>query len=76
MFSAPRMEVLHHLRKRQNVSVFLMHIEKIDGMGSLMTVKDALLRNDHAEAVGTAIDHTRAHTAAGALAARNDGIGA
>ena len=45
-------------------------------MAGFVPVEDALFGDDHAQAVGRAIDHAGAHAAAGALSAGDDRIDA
>ncbi len=74
MAGPPVGDVLQNVGQGQYVGVFLVHVEKIDGVGSFVAVEHALLGHDHPVAVGATVQHAGADAPAGCLAASDDGV--
>jgi len=72
--STPHIQIVQHLLQRQDIGIFLIHVEEIHGVSRLMSVEYALLDNHHTEPIGASINNARAHASARALAASNDCI--
>ncbi len=58
--SPPGIQGLYHLGQGQHVSVFLVHIEQVDGMSRFVAVESAFLYYDHAEAICAPLDYAGA----------------
>jgi len=67
-------QVLQHVRQRQDIGVFLVHIEQVDGVGGFVPVKHTFFHDDHAEPVGAAVQNAGPDAAAGGLAHGDDGV--
>ena len=70
------MHPVDDLVERQHVGVLLVHVEQVDGVRRLVAVEHALLGDDHAVAVGAAVDDGGADAAARALAGHDEGVDA
>ncbi len=51
-----------------------MHVKEIEGVGSFVTIEDALLDHDHPVAISTPVDDAGTYTAAGALTSGDERI--
>src|ERR1043166_3561828 len=73
-FRAPGVQVFENIVQRQHIGIFLIHVEKIDGVTRFMTVEHTLFGNNHPQSVCRAVDDARANTTAGAFTTGNDRI--
>ena len=61
-------------RAGDDIGVFRIHVEQVDGMGKLRAVGHAILRHDGPETARYRIAHSRAYAPAGGIADDNRGV--
>jgi hypothetical protein len=65
---------LNDLRGRPSIGVFLMHVEQVDRMGHLMTIKDRLFHDLHAITMRRSVNDCGAHASARRLPANDQRV--
>src|SRR6476659_7045095 len=74
--SGKSVEVRDDIVDMHHIGIFVMQVKQIDLVRDHQAIEHAFLSNGHMETKRPTLDHARAYTAAGALAAHNQAVDA